>query len=98
MNLDSRPLALPFQPQTKGANGVFWVEREEEGGECLETVIAYSSPATPAKIAAEKNVCGEIGAESFQLTANNLAALRALLAQLCLPQLEAAPARRSPHR
>jgi hypothetical protein len=37
------------------------------------------------KIAAAKNVTGRIGGEPFQLTANNLAALRALLAQLRLP-------------
>jgi hypothetical protein len=94
MNLDGRPLTFPFRPQTKGADGVFWVERDEEGGDCAETVIVYVSPATLAKIAAARSVTGKIDAEAFQLTANNLGGLRALLAQLRLPQLtNAQPAR-----
>ena len=97
MNLDNRPLTFPFKPQAKGADGVFWVERDEEGGDCAETVIVYTSPATLAKIAAARSVTGTIGKESFQLTANNLAALRALLTQLKLPQLPATqPARPRP--
>jgi hypothetical protein len=31
LSLDNRPLTLPFRPQGKGADGVFWVERDEEG-------------------------------------------------------------------
>ena len=94
LNLDNRPLTLPFRPQAKGADGVFWVERDEEGGDCAETVIAYVSPATLARIAAARSVKGTIGREAFQFTANNLGALRALLAQLRLPQLRnAQPAR-----
>ena len=87
LNLDNRPLVLPFRPQGKGADGVFWVERDEEGGDCAETVIAYVSPATLARIAAARSATGTLDKEAFQLSANNLAALRALLAQLKLPQL-----------
>jgi hypothetical protein len=93
MNLDNRPLTFPFKPQGKGADGVFWVERDEEGGDCAETVVVYVSPATLAKIAAARSATGRIDKEAFQLTANNLAALRALLAQLKLPQLGNTPTR-----
>lgn len=87
LNLDNRPLTLSFRPQARGADGVFWVERSEEGGDCAETVVAYVSPATLARIAAARSVTGRLDQEAFQLTADNLAALRALLAQLRLPQL-----------
>ena len=94
LNLDNRPLALPFRPQGKGADGVFWVESDTEAGDCAETVVTYVSPATLARIAAARSVTGRIGDEPFQFSANNLAALRALLAQLRLPQLrDARPAR-----
>lgn len=99
MNLDNRPLTLPFRPQGKGADGVFWVESNDEGGDCSETVVAYISPATLARIAAARSVRGKIGAEPFQLSADNLGALRALLAQLQLPQLRPAqPARQRARR
>ncbi|HLL74974.1 MAG TPA: hypothetical protein VK421_06885 [Pyrinomonadaceae bacterium] len=99
MNLDNRPLTLPFRPQGKGADGVFWVESDDEGGDCAETVIAYISPATLARIAAARSVRGKIGAEPFRLSAENLGALRALLAQLRLPQLSPAqPARQRARR
>ena len=94
LNLDNRPLTFPFRPQAKGADGVFWVERDEEGGDCAETVILNLSPATLARVAAARNVRGTIDKEPFQFNANNLDALRALLAQLKLPQLRnAQPAR-----
>lgn len=99
MNLDNSPLTFPFRPQGKGADGVFWVESDTEGGDCAETVVVNLSPATLAKIAAARSVTGRIGEEAFQLTANNLGALRALLAQLKLPQLRSAqPARPRPRR
>lgn len=99
MNLDDRPLTFPYRPQAKGADGVFWVERDEEGGDCAETVVLYVSPATLAKIAAARGASGSIDKEKFQLSADNLAALRALLAQLKLPQLPATqPARPRPRR
>lgn len=87
LNLDNRPLTLPFRPEGKGADGVFWVERDEEGGDCAETVVTYVSPATLAKIAAARSVTGRLDKEAFRLSANNLAALRALLEQLKIPQL-----------
>lgn len=90
LNLDNRPLSLPFRPQAKGADGVFWVERDDEGGDCAETVIAYVSPATLARIAAAGSVTGVIDKEAIQFSADNLGALRALLAQLKLPQLRSA--------
>jgi hypothetical protein len=97
MNLDNTPLTFPFRPQGKGADGVFWVERDEEGGDCAETVVVYISPATLAKIASARSVSGKVDAEPFQFTADNLSALRALLAQLRLPQLRnAQPARARP--
>lgn len=87
LNLDNRPLTLPYRPRGKGADGVFWVESVAEGGECGETVIAYVSPATLEKIATARSVTGRIGRESFRLSPDNLAALRALLAELRLPQV-----------
>lgn len=99
LNLDNRPLTLPFRPQAKGADGVFWVERDEEGGDCAETVVTYISPATLAKIAAAGSATGSIDKETFRFSADNLAALRALLAQLRLPQpRNAQPAQPRPRR
>lgn len=94
MNLDDAPLTFPFRPQGKGADGVFSVEQDAEGGDCAETVIIHTSPATLAKIASSRSVRGTIDKEPFQFTADNLAALRALLAQLKLPQPRAAPTAR----
>jgi hypothetical protein len=83
---DGNTLKLLYRPDAKGVDGVWWLSSETESGPCEETLVAYISPATLARLARARSLTGQIGAETFQFTPANLGALRALLAQLRLPQ------------
>jgi hypothetical protein len=82
LSLDGRTLPLPYQPDAKGAEGVFWATSESEGATCNESVGVFVSPATLARLAAARAVSGKIGSNEFQLTPDNLAALRELVSRV----------------
>jgi hypothetical protein len=61
------------------AEGVLWVQSETaEGGDCSESLAASLSPQTFARLAAARAVALKVGAASFSLKPNALAALRDL--------------------
>ena len=82
LSLDGRPLTLPYQPDAKGAEGVFWATSESEGNTCNELVGVFVSPATLARLAAARGVSGKLGSNEFRLTPDNLAALHELISRV----------------
>jgi hypothetical protein len=82
LNLDGRALELPYQPDAKGEDGVFWAASDSEGGTCSESVGAFISPATLSRLAAANALSGKLGAGSFRLSSDNLAALRDLVSRV----------------
>jgi hypothetical protein len=82
LSLDGRALELPYQPDAKGADGVFWAESDAEGATCSESVGALISPATLSRLAAANALSGKLGAGSFRLSRDNLAALRDLVSRI----------------
>ncbi|HEX8069815.1 MAG TPA: hypothetical protein VF546_07685 [Pyrinomonadaceae bacterium] len=64
LQLDGRPLFLPFRPVTGQEEGVWWVARDEEapaGRTCLESLGAFVTPQTLARLARASTVTLHIG-------------------------------------
>jgi hypothetical protein len=89
--LDGRPLPLAYQATAREniydksaslAEGVGWGQQETEGGDCAESVGAFVSPQTFARITAARSVAVKIGATTFNLDATHLNAFRDLARQL----------------
>lgn len=87
LTLDGQPVNIPYRPNAKGVDGVWWVSSENEGGPCDETLVAYISPATLARLARAKTLTGKIGEHGFQFTTANLGAMRDFVSRVGMPQL-----------
>lgn len=88
--VDGHALLIPFQPDAKGADGVWWASVETEGGAtCSESVGVFISPATLARLAAANALSGKLGSKTFRFTNDNFAAMRDLAnrVKLRLPPL-----------
>jgi hypothetical protein len=75
---------LPYHPDLKGADEVGWVSSDTEGGCCADSLGAFISPATLAKLAAATTLTGKIGDEGFQFNTDDLGALRDLASRVSL--------------
>jgi hypothetical protein len=72
---------LPYQPNVKGADGVFWVSSDTEGLGCADSLGAFISLTSLKKLAVAQSLSGKIGDEAFQFTADDFAALRDLVSR-----------------
>ncbi|MFL6208945.1 MAG: hypothetical protein ACJ74W_08855 [Pyrinomonadaceae bacterium] len=89
--LDEKPLPLAYQATAREniyyknapfAEGVWWGQQETEAGDCAESVGAFVTPQTFARITAARSVAVKIGATTFNLDATLLNAFRDLARQL----------------
>jgi hypothetical protein len=79
LTADGHALLIPFQPDVKGADGVWWASSDTEGGAtCSESVGVLISPATLTRLAAANALSGKLGAKTFRFSNDNLAAMRDL--------------------
>jgi hypothetical protein len=88
-------VTLPYQPNVKGGDGVFWVSSDTEGGSvCNDSLGAFISRATLANLAAAKSLSGKIGDVAFQFTTDDFGALRDLNSRVTTQRPSALPTRR----
>jgi hypothetical protein len=82
LKIDNASAVLPYQPNEKGADGVFWVSSDTEGSGCAESLGAFISLTSLKKLAAAKSLSGKIGEETFQFNADDFGALRDLVSRV----------------
>ncbi|MDT7542921.1 MAG: hypothetical protein QOE33_2825 [Acidobacteriota bacterium] len=90
--IDNLTAILPYQPNVKGADGVFWVSSDTEAGNgCNDSLGAFISRVTLTKLASARSLTGKVGDAAFQFTADDFGALRDLINHLTPPHISPPP-------